>query len=145
METLNAVLAAPGLGRAAAGGVLIGLAAGLLMLANGRTAGISGLFAGLLGKERPPGWAEDLAFLAGLPLGGLFYNFFGGDLHLHLTSSPLLLLAGGLLVGFGTRLGNGCTSGHAICGLARFSQTSLVATLLFMAAAIATVATERLL
>ncbi len=153
MDTLSGLTAGPflppgvahDLGRAALGGVLIGLGAGLLMLGNGRVAGISGLFAGLLGPERPVGWNEDLLFLAGLPLGGLLYGLLGGEVTLSLAASPPALLAGGLLVGFGTRLGGSCTSGHAVCGLARFSRRSLVATLLFMAAAMATVALEKFL
>lgn len=142
MEPLIGPAASPvlhDLGRAALGGGLIGLAAGVLMLANGRVAGISGLFAGLLGG-RAGTWKEDLLFLAGLPLGALAFRGLGGVVHISLTSSPLLLLAGGLLVGFGTRLGGGCTSGHAVCGLARLSPRSIVATALFMAAAMATVA-----
>ena len=147
MESLSSLAASPvthGLGRAAAGGLLIGLAAGLLMLVNGRIAGISGLFAGLLG-ERSASRAEDLLFLAGLPLGALAFQALGGQLPVVLTASPLLLLGGGLLVGFGTRLGGGCTSGHAVCGLARLSPRSLLATVLFMAAAMATVAAGKLL
>ncbi len=148
MELLTGLAASPvlhGLGRGVLGGVLIGMAAGLLMLANGRLAGISGLFAGLVGV-RSATWKEDLLFLAGLPLGALAFRFLlGGELQLSLTASPLLLLGGGLLVGFGTRLGGGCTSGHAVCGLARLSPRSLVATVLFMAAAMATVAAGKLL
>ena len=75
----------------------------------------------------------------------LAFRGLGGEVHLSLTSSPLLLLGGGLLVGFGARLGGGCTSGHAVCGIARLSPRSIVATLLFMAAAMATVAAGRLL
>lgn len=147
METLTSLTCSPvlhGLGWGALGGVLIGLAAGGLMLANGRIAGISGLFAGLLGG-RVATWKEDLLFLAGLPLGALAFQVLGGDVHVTLTSSPLLLLGGGLLVGFGTQLGGGCTSGHAVCGLARLSLRSIVATVLFMGAAMATVAAEKLL
>lgn len=142
MDSLIGPAASPvlhDLGRAALGGVLIGLAAGALMLANGRVAGISGLFGGLLGG-RSATWKEDLLFLAGLPLGALAFRGLGGTVHLNMTSSPVLLVAGGLLVGFGTRLGGGCTSGHAVCGLARLSPRSIVATALFMAAAMATVA-----
>ena len=147
MEALRDLTASPvlpGLGWGALGGVLIGLAAGLLFLGNGRIAGISGLFAGLLGK-RSAAWREDLLFLAGLPLGALLFRLLGGETHLVLTSSPWLLLGGGLLVGFGTRLGGGCTSGHAVCGLARLSPRSIVATALFMAAVMATVAAGKLL
>jgi len=121
------------------GGALIGSAAGVLMLFNGRIAGISGLIDGVLDRERPHR-GEDLLFLAGLPLGAILFQGVGGEIRIDLTASPLWLLIGGLLVGFGTRLGHGCTSGHGVCGLARLSRRSLVATLLFMAAAIATVA-----
>lgn len=132
------------LARAAMGGVLIGLAAGMLMLANGRIAGISGLFAGLLGR-RAATWREDFLFLAGLPLGALAVRLLGADMPFTLAASPALLVAGGLLVGFGTQLGGGCTSGHAVCGMARLSKRSIVATILFMAAAMATVAAGHLL
>ncbi len=151
MESLSSLAASSyghDLGRAAVGGVLIGLAAGLLMVANGRVAGISGLFAGLLGNRSGAGSEsrlEDALFLAGLPLGALLFKGLGGQLHLVLTSAPWVLVAGGVLVGFGTRLGGGCTSGHGVCGLARLSRRSLVATAIFMAAAVATVAGGRLL
>jgi len=125
------------LGRAALGGGLIGIAAGSLLLVNGRIAGISGMVDGLLRRPAASG-AEDLAFLAGLPLAALLLRLAGFDLPVELTASPLLLLVAGLLVGFGTRLGNGCTSGHGVCGLARLSRRSLVATGIFMAAAIIT-------
>jgi hypothetical protein len=147
MDSLTGLAASPalhGLSRGALGGVLIGLAAGLLMLVNGSVAGISGLFAGLLGG-RSAAWKEDLLFLAGLPLGVLAFQAVGGEVDVTLTSSPWLLLGSGLLVGFGTRLGGGCTSGHAVCGLARLSPRSLVATALFMAGAMATVAAGKLL
>lgn len=151
MDIVTTLAASPvldGLWRGALGGVLIGLAAGVLMLANGRIAGISGLFAGLLAGPfggRAATWKEDALFLAGLPLGALVFHALGGRTPLRLTASPLLLLGGGLLVGFGTRLGGGCTSGHAVCGLARLSPRSLVATALFMAAAMASVAAGKLL
>jgi uncharacterized membrane protein YedE/YeeE len=151
MALLTELAASPvvhDLTRAALGGVLIGLAAGVLMLANGRIAGISGLFGGLLGgllAGWPTTWKEDLLFLAGLPLGAVAFSRMGGTPQVTLAASPWLLLGGGLLVGFGTRLGGGCTSGHAVCGLARLSPRSIVATALFMAAAMATVAAGRLL
>ncbi len=127
------------LGQAALGGVLIGVAAGGLLLGNGRIAGISGLFASLIGRWRTT-WKEDLLFLVGLPLGGLVFRAWHGEFHLLLPASPWVLVAAGLLVGFGTRMANGCTSGHSVCGLARLSRRSLIATLVFMAAAMATVA-----
>ena len=121
------------LGHAALGGVLIGLSAGLLMLGNGRIAGISGLLAGLFRPGDGATQWQNGAFLLGLPLGVLL---FAGPLTL--TASPWRLIIAGLLVGIGTRMANGCTSGHGICGLARLSPRSLVATLVFMAAAIIT-------
>jgi len=120
------------------GGLLIGLSATLLMLTNGRIAGISGISYGLLGK---PGGdkAWRISFLVGLLVGALFYVTFSG-----LPFSPVqrelpLLLAAGFLVGLGTKLGNGCTSGHGVCGMARLSKRSLVATAVFLVTAIATV------
>jgi len=127
------------LGRAALGGGLIGAAAGLLMWGNGRIAGLSGIFASLF-APRSGRWGEDALFLAGLPLGLLLFQAAGGEVAVTLPDSTGMLVVGGLLVGFGTRLGRGCTSGHGVCGLARLSPRSLVATLLFMAAAIVTVA-----
>lgn len=122
------------------GGVLIGLSATLLLLFNGRVAGISGIVGGLLGQvggERP--WR--MAFLAGLLGGGVLLQAVRPGLFGEPTygSGLALTVAAGLLVGFGTRLGSGCTSGHGICGLARGSQRSLAATLTFMGVAIATV------
>lgn len=121
-----------------AGGLLIGLASAMLLLANGRIAGISGI----LGRSFFPapgdlGWR--LAFLAGLPLGAWAVGLLApGTTALVITDSPALLVAGGLLVGLGTQIGNGCTSGHGVCGLGRGSRRSLVATVTFMAAGIAT-------
>lgn len=123
---------------ALAGGALIGLAAVLLVLFNGRIAGISGIVAALL----PPRLQCDawrLAFFLGLLAAPWIYQWFAP---LPAASSsaawPLLVLAG-LLVGIGTRLGSGCTSGHGVCGLSRLSLRSLVATLVFMATGFATV------
>ncbi len=121
------------------GGILIGLSAALLLLFNGRIAGISGILAGLTtAKER----SERLwrgAFVAGLVCGAALYAWLNGALPLHLQSSSALLLLAGLLVGFGTRLGSGCTSGHGVCGLARRSPRSLAATGIFIASGILTV------
>ncbi|PSJ45760.1 hypothetical protein C7H85_10325 [Zobellella endophytica] len=119
------------------GGVLIGGAALLLLIVGGRIAGISGIVAGIGGLP-DKGWR--LAFVAGLVL--VPFVLFGSGLaeapSLDAFSWPRLLLAG-LLVGIGTRLGNGCTSGHGICGMGRLSLRSMVATLVFIAAGIATV------
>ncbi|MCR6631981.1 MAG: YeeE/YedE family protein [Magnetospirillum sp.] len=119
---------------ALAGGGLIGAGAVLLMLANGRVMGISGIVGGLLGTEgKEVPWR--LAFIAGMLASGAVAGLAGG---LHLKGSGLglgVLAAAGVLVGFGTRMGNGCTSGHGICGLARLSPRSLAAVITFMAVA----------
>ena len=116
------------------GGVLIGLSASLLWLTTGRVAGISGVLGGLLGPERGDvNWR--LAFLAGLMAAPLFVAAATGALPtVTIAASWPTLVLGGLLVGFGTRLGGGCTSGHGVCGVARLSPRSLLATLLFMTA-----------
>jgi len=120
------------------GGMLIGAAAALLLLANGRIAGISGIAAGLLSPQAGARTWRVL-FLAGLLVGAFVANRLGfGPLPEIVASWPLIIL-GGLLVGFGTRLGGGCTSGHGVCGLARLSPRSLAATAVFMAAGVATV------
>jgi uncharacterized membrane protein YedE/YeeE len=128
---------------AAIGGGLIGLSAVLLMLLTGRIAGVSGIFGGLLDlKADDKDWR--IAFIAGLILAPLIAGWLGYGMPLpKLPSSWAVIIAAGLLVGFGTRLGGGCTSGHGICGVARFSVRSIAATLIFMLAAIATVAATR--
>lgn len=121
------------------GGALIGAASAALLLANGRIAGISGILGGALTAERGD-LAWRAAFLGGLPLGAWLATLAIGDLHgFAITAQPASLLAGGLLVGFGTQLGSGCTSGHGVCGLARGSRRSLAATAIFMATAALTV------
>jgi uncharacterized protein len=128
---------------AAIGGALIGLSAVLLMLLTGRIAGISGIFGGLLnpdGNDR--GWR--IAFIAGLILAPLLAAVIGHAMPTpQLPSSWTVIIAACLLVGFGARLGGGCTSGHGICGVARLSVRSITATAIFMLAAIATVAITR--
>ena len=117
------------------GGALIGLAATVLYVGNGRIAGISGILNHALERRDERGWR--IAFLAGLIAAAAAWFAFSGDVAR--SGFPLpWLIAAGLLVGFGTRLGNGCTSGHGICGLARLSKRSLVAVLVFMACGIAT-------
>jgi uncharacterized protein len=125
------------------GGALIGLAAVLLMLFNGRIAGVSGIFAGLVNPQSSDrGWRA--AFVVGLIAAPLAAALVG-----HAVPMPQMPVSlgttviGGLLVGFGTRLGSGCTSGHGICGLARVSPRSIAATCVFMAAAMAVVALSR--
>ena len=121
------------------GGSLIGLAAVLLLAINGRIAGVSGILGGLLVPTAKGDRAWRAAFLFGLIAGAALYGALRGSLPLRLeVHGPVLVLAG-LLVGIGTRLGSGCTSGHGICGLARRSPRSLLATLSFMATAMLTV------
>jgi uncharacterized membrane protein YedE/YeeE len=130
-------------GNALAGGLLVGLAALLLMAALGRIAGVSGILGGaLVGGEGGRGWR--LAFLAGLPLGALLSHAAGVEPTPGPLAAPFpLLLGAGLLVGLGTQIGNGCTSGHGVCGLARGSRRSLAATLVFMSVAAALVYARR--
>ncbi len=118
---------------ALAGGALIGLAASIILLFNGRVAGISGIFGGLL---RPVagdiGWRA--SFVLGLLVGGGLLVLFTPELVATSAHRSIAATAvAGVIVGFGTRMGNGCTSGHGVCGLTRFSRRSLVATLTFMA------------
>ena len=125
------------------GGALIGTAALLCWLLLGRIAGISGILAGAAQAQGPErNWR--LAFLAGLVLAPLAFALAGGTLPVpDATRNPAMLVVAGLLVGFGTRLGSGCTSGHGVCGLARLSRRSLAATGVFMASAVATVFVTR--
>ena len=126
------------------GGLLIGTAAGLFFLNNGKIAGISGMLSSLLTRWTSE-TVEKALFLAGLPLGGLIYWLAVGSVTITLNASPSLLVVAGLLVGIGTRLSNGCTSGHGVCGIARLSPNSLVATSVFMTAAIITATLGRIL
>lgn len=131
-------------GAATAGGLLIGSAAGMFLLLTGRIAGVSGLTAGAarIGSGGTP-WSQAAAFVIGLPIGAAFVASFVRAPELGVTSSVPLLIIAGFLVGFGTRVGNGCTSGHGVCGIARLSPRSLAATGTFMASAIATVFVAR--
>lgn len=121
------------------GGSMIGIASGIMLLFGGRIAGVSGIAGGLLhGGRGESGWR--LAFLVGLMLGAWLYTALVGSLeHIVISADFPTLVVGGLLVGFGTRLGGGCTSGHGVCGISRWSARSIAATLLFMASAAATV------
>lgn len=126
------------------GGLLIGSAAGLLLILSGRIAGVSGMAATALKiADRGPPWLQAVGFILGLQGGALIVALSLGVPQLNITSSVPLLIAGGLLVGFGTRLGNGCTSGHGVCGLARLSPRSMAATATFMGLGIATVFVAR--
>lgn len=127
---------------AALGGALIGLSAALLILLTGRIAGISGIFgASLAMPALHRNWS--LAFLVGLIATPFALGLFGLPLPAPLMPSLAVCAAAGLLVGFGTRISGGCTSGHGICGLARLSPRSVVATAVFMAVAVLTVALRR--
>jgi uncharacterized membrane protein YedE/YeeE len=119
------------------GGALIGLAATVYLLATGRVAGVSGILAGVLGDRA--GRSERIAFLAGIVAAGLFAAVVSTPASATPYPTPVLIVAG-LLVGFGTRLGGGCTSGHGVCGISRLSLSSLVATATFMMTGALTVA-----
>lgn len=123
-----------------AGGLLIGLAAAVMLLGLGRIAGVSGLAAratGITDSGAPRSIA--LAFVFGLPLGAWLVAVLAGGVEARFPPTVWPLIIGGLLVGFGTRLGSGCTSGHGVCGLSRLSPRSMVATALFMGSGFATV------
>ena len=122
---------------AAIGGALIGLAATLLMLLTGRIAGVAGILGDLVGNADR---AWRLAFVLGLIAAPLALNLFGSTLRAPPMPGLVVVAVAGVLVGFGTRLGNGCTSGHGICGIARLSPRSIAATMTFMIVAMLVVA-----
>jgi uncharacterized protein len=120
------------------GGLFIGLGAVIFMAANGRIAGMTGILGGIL----PPvakDWAVRAAFLVGSVVAPMMYVSLGNDIPFSVPSSVLMLVLGGFLVGLGVFFGGGCTSGHGVCGMARFSVRSLIATLSFMVTTFATV------
>jgi uncharacterized membrane protein YedE/YeeE len=121
------------------GGLLIGVAAALLLLLNGRISGISGIVGGLMApRSSDAGWR--VVFIAGLLLGAFSYMLAtGGAMPVMMQASMPVLIVAGLLVGFGTRFGSGCTSGHGLCGIARLSKRSIVATAVFFGVAMLTV------
>ena len=126
------------------GGLLIGLAAAIMLLGLGRIAGVSGLAAratGIADSGAPRNVA--IAFVVGLPLGALLIAQTVGAVNVSFPASIWPLIIGGLLVGYGTRLGSGCTSGHGVCGLSRLSPRSMVATGMFMASGFVTVGVLR--
>ena len=123
------------------GGLMIGVAAVIMLLGLGRIAGVSGLaarFSGVAAEGAP--WPLAAAFILGLPLGAMLVAQTLVPVQVRFAPTALTLVIGGLLVGFGTRLGSGCTSGHGVCGLARLSPRSLIATSTFIGSGIATVA-----
>ncbi len=128
------------------GGLLIGLAAAIMLLGLGRIAGVSGLTAratGIADTGAPRSVA--IAFVLGLPLGALAVAEATGGVATRFPNLPVQLIVAGLLVGFGTRLGSGCTSGHGVCGLSRLSRRSIAATAIFMGSGFATVVAMRAL
>ncbi|MEN2786902.1 YeeE/YedE family protein [Sphingomonas qilianensis] len=128
------------------GGVLIGLAGAIMLLGLGRIAGVSGLAARAMGiAPSGPPWSVASAFIIGLPLGALLIALVAGTPATRFPPSITAIVLGGLVVGFGTRMGSGCTSGHGVCGLSRLSPRSIAATASFMAAGFATVAAMRVL
>jgi uncharacterized membrane protein YedE/YeeE len=120
------------------GGVLLGLASTLFILLNGRVLGVSGILGGLVRpRAGDTGWR--IAFVAGLLVAPTLWRLFAQPVVPRIEASEAVLVIAGLLVGWGTRYGSGCTSGHGVCGLSRLSPRSLAATLAFMAAGFATV------
>lgn len=120
------------------GGVLLGLASALFILLNGRVLGVSGILGGLV-RPRPGDTGWRIAFVAGLLVAPTLWHLFAQPAVPRIEASAAVLVIAGLLVGWGTRYGSGCTSGHGVCGLSRLSPRSLAATLAFMAAGFATV------
>ena len=114
------------------GGLLIGLSAAVLLLCNGRIAGISGIVGGLLQRYKAGDFAWRVAFVLGLVLAPVLYRLFAELPESRIDAGWAMLVVTGVLVGFGSRLGSGCTSGHGVCGVSRLSPRSLVATATFM-------------
>tara|TARA_B100000686_G_scaffold147670_1_gene155043 strand:- start:56 stop:475 length:420 start_codon:yes stop_codon:yes gene_type:complete len=126
------------------GGLLIGLSVALFFILNGRMIGISGIASNFLVSKNNR--IDNFLFLIGLILGPLIYNLISGkEINISIASSLILLIIGGFLVGFGTRLSSGCTSGHGISGISRFSLRSIIATITFMIVGILTVLTTGIL
>ncbi|MBX2807623.1 MAG: YeeE/YedE family protein [Cellvibrionaceae bacterium] len=121
------------------GGAMIGLAASVLFILSGKIAGISGMLGRVFSRSPWPEKYWHLAFLVGLMVGAGLYGMLTGGLSITLQRHGLLLLIAGFIVGVGTGLGSGCTSGHGICGIARLSKRSIAATAVFMVSAITTV------
>jgi uncharacterized membrane protein YedE/YeeE len=117
------------------GGLMIGAAASLYLLGNGRIMGVSGILGGLLDGSARNAWVERGLFLLGLiAVPAVMQWGTNSTVDTHITGNVVLIVAGGLLVGLGTRIGNGCTSGHGVCGISRFSPRGIVATLVYIAA-----------
>jgi len=116
------------------GGLIIGSGAALFLLANGRVMGASGILGGLVDGSGRSNWQERALFIAGLVLAPIPVAALYSDVDTHLTSNLAVVIAAGLLVGVGTRLANGCTSGHGVCGISRFSLRGIVATVFYLIA-----------
>ena len=125
------------------GGLLIGVAGAVYLLGNGRIMGASGIIGGLIDGTARSAWKERTAFLAALVLVPLLMVPFVTNSDTHLTQNPILLVIAGLLVGVGTRIANGCTSGHGVCGISRLSPRGIVATIIYIGAGGVTVALLR--
>jgi len=121
------------------GGGLIGLAGAILLLVNGRIMGASGIIGGLVDGSGRHDWIERIAFLAGLALLPGLAALFAGGATTHLTENWITIVVAGLLVGVGTRLANGCTSGHGVCGISRLSPRGIVASIVYILAGAVTV------
>lgn len=122
------------------GGLLIGLAGAVMLLGNGRIAGVSGMAARTIGLTKGTPWPIAALFTGGLIVGALVYMAVMGPIEAQFAPHMGWLIAGGLIVGFGSRLGSGCTSGHGVCGMSRLSPRSLVATATFIVTGMVTVA-----
>lgn len=121
------------------GGLMIGTAAAVFLLGNGRVMGASGLIGGLIDKSGWGDWAERLVFLvAVIAVPAILIALFNIEVSTNATSNVVILILGGLLVGLGTRLANGCTSGHGVCGISRFSLRGIMATVFYLVAGFAT-------
>ena len=116
------------------GGALIGSAAAVFLLVNGRIMGASGLIGGLVDGTGRSNWSERASLIAGLVLVPAIIAWARGGAETHLTSNLIVIVAAGLMVGLGTRIANGCTSGHGVCGISRLSLRGIVATLIYIGA-----------
>ncbi len=117
------------------GGLMIGMAAAIFLLGNGRIMGASGIIGGLVDRSGLGNWAERVAFLAALVIvPAMMLPLYSVEVSTHITSNLAIVVAGGLLVGLGTRLANGCTSGHGVCGISRLSLRGIVATVFYLLA-----------
>ncbi|MBR3372264.1 MAG: YeeE/YedE family protein [Rhodobacteraceae bacterium] len=118
-----------------AGGLMIGVSAAIFLLGNGRIMGASGIIGGLVDRSGLSNWDERLAFLAALVVvPALLLPFYNVEVTTNITNNLWVIVAGGLLVGIGTRLANGCTSGHGVCGISRFSLRGIVSTVFYLLA-----------